>query len=906
MSGFQSRWVWPLLWILGCLALPHIVLPIVWQGLAPREPTTDITRPTTTRPHAEDGRSVAAAMDSVLTTGYAPAGRIDCVALVPADWQSIGSQASASSAQSTQPEQPAQITLRLQAPVEGSSAGELETDVPKHKAEGLAAPAGESEASESLCLRLPEVSLESPDEYRIEPDGERPTSYPPTTVPVLAKKLSRTAPEEFQQPFNRDSVAKDLQEPAGRAEVRDEPAMVVETVAPVFPEPVALLEQLGALAEVDATALWAKRVQRLVADFRTTILDQSGEADGVLDQMEESLGHIEPVARGMDDADAARRLRRTGYGLRRRLALWRALAESDRRIAFARPERPKLQDWGMALASVQEMTADSPEGEAWCEYLMLESLRQSLLRRGPRLPRALARRISYRLTEVPMTEQQQAFLSDETFDRLAEYLRSSSDDSIALVEMLEDVERYEQTRSGSDARRVADDCLALARFEEPSLRQLGSRLETDYRNANMRINVTAELLERLMPPRTPEYAPVRDTLLGFPIRGRSVTSNEVHVRLLPDPERIRIALEVEGQVNSVTSSTSGPATFYNNSVAHYKAQKAMAIDLQGIRLEPARVWVNNRMQLRDVETEFDGLPLFGALAQGVARNQHEQRRGELDRAAERKVAVRASQRLNTEATSRLSKLAERLRKRVFTPLHKLSLDPTAIESRTLEDRFVMRIRLAGDDQLGAHTPRPRAPSDSLASVQIHETALNNLFHRLELDGREFRLPELSRHVAEKLGRPEVWKTDPEHDDVVIVFAPRDAASVQLEDGQVTVTLAIDKLSKGRRHWRDFRVRAFYEPTVEGSTVRLAREEVIHLIGDRLGLRGQIALRGIFSKTFSKDDPLVFSPTPLKENPDTADIAVTQLVIDDGWLGAALGPRQTAQRRERPDRELSRR
>ena len=34
----------------------------------------------------------------------------------------------------------------------------------------------------------------------------------------------------------------------------------------------------------------------------------------------------------------------------------------------------------------------------------------------------------------------------------------------------------------------------------------------------------------------------------------------------------------------------------------------------------------------------------------------------------------------------------------------------------------MRLRLAGGEQLGAYTPRPRAPSDSLMSLQVHESA----------------------------------------------------------------------------------------------------------------------------------------------------------------------------------------
>ena len=64
------------------------------------------------------------------------------------------------------------------------------------------------------------------------------------------------------------------------------------------------------------------------------------------------------------------------------------------------------------------------------------------------------------------------------------------------------------------------------------------------------------------------------------------------------------------------------------------------------------------------------------------------------------------------------------------------IDPTSIGMETSADRLTMRLRLAADHQLGAHTPRPRAPSDSLASFQIHESAFNNLVSQLDLNGRK--------------------------------------------------------------------------------------------------------------------------------------------------------------------------
>jgi hypothetical protein len=204
----------------------------------------------------------------------------------------------------------------------------------------------------------------------------------------------------------------------------------------------------------------------------------------------------------------------------------------------------------------------------------------------------------------------------------------------------------------------------------------------------------------------------------------------------------------------------------------------------------------------------------------------------------------------------------------------------------------MRIRLAGPDQLGGHTPRPQAPADSLASVQIHESLLNNVLERLELDGQTFDLAGLGKRLAERFHRFQPKPVDPDQEDVKITFAAKDAAHVRCNDGRLEITLAIARLSKGSRKWKDFQVRAFYRPVVQGRSVDLAREGIVQLIGPRLNAGAQLALRGVFLKVFSQKEAIHATPESFVKNPKLEGVVVTQLVIDDGWIGAAIGPQPT--------------
>ncbi len=191
-----------------------------------------------------------------------------------------------------------------------------------------------------------------------------------------------------------------------------------------------------------------------------------------------------------------------------------------------------------------------------------------------------------------------------------------------------------------------------------------------------------------------------------------------------------------------------------------------------------------------------------------------------------KIVAKATERIDSEVRQRFSEVVDRLNQRVFDPLNSLALDPQLIDAQTTEKRFTMRLRLGGEDQLGSHTPRPPSLSDSLASLQIHESVINNGIQRLRLDGRTFTLPELSRHIAASLNCPAPWPTNSENDDVKITFAKQNSVVVRCQDGQVLLTLSIARLCKGTRYiWHNFQVQAIYQPVVHGRSAQLVREDV---------------------------------------------------------------------------------
>jgi hypothetical protein len=451
------------------------------------------------------------------------------------------------------------------------------------------------------------------------------------------------------------------------------------------------------------------------------------------------------------------------------------------------------------------------------------------------------------------------------------------------------LEQYEETGRTGLGDAVEEDLRRLAFSPHESHQALARKIEENYRNCNVRVAVTRDLLSRWLPQQQPVEAPVRDIIQGVPVRGRSTTTSELSLRLLPSDQRLRMELIANGLVHSTTSSQRGSVSFFSRSESTYTARKVVEWGARQIDAQPADAEAQTNTRLRGVQSEFDDLPLVGSLVQDVARDGYRQRREAARREVQAKVAAQARQRLDRLAEDGFGRAHEKFVERVIAPLERLELMPSYVESHTDEIRFTLRARLAGGDQLAANTPRPRALADSLLSLQVHESAVNNVLDRLELAGRHFTAQELRRHLAERLSRSQPLEPATE-DDYAVTFAQQDPLLVRLQDGYAELALNIAQLESGSRTWRNFTVQVNYMPQGAGPSVELVRDGVISLAGERLGTQSQFVLRSIFARIFSDERRLNWL-TEIINDEHLAGLQVTQCVIEDGWLGLSIGPKR---------------
>jgi hypothetical protein len=651
--------------------------------------------------------------------------------------------------------------------------------------------------------------------------------------------------------------------------------------------PLALVEPLRQLQRSPIAGVWAKEV--LLA------LDSLFAADSLSsDEARDALARLEVLSdagRNVQCTDNAERVlkSRAAYGLTRRLLVWR---QAQRLSAGNYATTPVSTE--NLTAKLEELDKHFATAPTWKKFLLLSQLDAAVVADRSEQA-ALARRVLARLENPKLSEQQQSVLNKPPVTELAAILKSWAAEPVQLPQLLASLEEMELGENSQAAQQVALAWQQLRWSQDAGAVKLADDLNTYYRNANVRVAISENLLNMLLPQQPLTEEPVNDQILGARVFGRSQTSSRLRVVLLPDMRRIRLGIEAIGDVDSDTAATKGPATLYSQGNSHFHARKMLSIDRQGLRVWRSQAEVATDNYLTDVETDFDALPFVGMLARAMAQREHDESYYEASHEIRGRVASRAENRFDSEVHKKLQDAEKEFLEKIYQPLERLHLEPTALDLRTTREQLVARYRVAGSNQLAAYTPRPTVPDNSVLNIQLHQSTLNNVLEQLKLDGRRISLEELYSEISKTFNQPltkEMIEDLPEK--VTVEFAQNDAVRVHCDSGRLLLVIKLAELSQGRTHkWKDFTIRAYYVPSFETIDAKLIREGTIELSGEQLNFRDQIALRGIFTKVLSKNRTFNLVQEKFARDPRLKSLKIDQFTIDDGWIGLSVTQPKTA-------------
>ncbi len=656
--------------------------------------------------------------------------------------------------------------------------------------------------------------------------------------------------------------------------------------------PTVLFDQLQSLSTQPFAAQWSAQVHGELARLADDHTTSRSEALPIIDTLEA----LAVSGRGEASKAAYTSGRHQWFqaiqSLERRLAIWRAMfdpsVETQNSIVVEKTT-PNLM---ASLSEVAVLLGEESNGEAWRDYLLLDQL-AAATSEGAGLDQQgrgnLARKVLSRMNSAKLAADQKAFLATEPLTNLQMVLRPWAATAVNLDRLVALVERYEAGRELRFAVAIAQIQHQLHWSNCEQLQKLADHLDLHYRGSNLRLTLTEGFMNQMMPRQKPIVAPVNERIAGAKVRGQSRTTTSLHVRLIPDPAAWRFGLEASGKVYSTTRSETWPARVRNAAKMQYQARKVITINQQGLSTAPTRAKAQGRHELLGVESQLDPVPLLGKMLREIARSKNKKSRPKAMQQVKQKVVHQAQTRMDSQADSKFEDLAQKFKDHVLSRIARLALFAEPRSMFTTEERAVMQLRLANDGQLAAHTPRPLAPSDSAASLQLHETVLNNAIAGLQLNGRRMKVTELFEFFAEKFGRADAQPSEDLSRRAVIQFASRDAILVNCDNDRIELILNIREVAHGRDKIRNFQVHAYFRPVLDGFDVRLVRDGSLQFAGRRLKTGPRIVLHGIFGKLIEQDAEIRLMADGTQPDPRLNGLMVTQLVIDDGWIGLAIGP-----------------
>ncbi|MEO8269478.1 MAG: hypothetical protein ABI557_07160, partial [Aureliella sp.] len=619
-----------------------------------------------------------------------------------------------------------------------------------------------------------------------------------------------------------------------------------------------------------------------------------------LQELTQLVQQASQLGNALADHELACTMLSVGYSLERRVAVWQAIQDclEEDVIALTTPRSPDTarEELLGAIRAVSEKLSVTGDGTKWRTYLMLDELTQwaETSQGNWSEGNSLALVALSRLHWQRLTESQQRFLSQAEFEELGSHLLVWGRDAIDYRQMLIALETLEEDPTSRVSSQMAASIQVLRLSRENKQQQLAGALNDHYRNANLRLALSEQLIQRLLPGDQVDSRPVRQNILGASTSGDSTIHTQLRVKLVPDTTGWNVGIGVLGDVVSTTRSSKGPAVFHSTSMAQIDSNRYVRIDPYGFEVSAAPTLVNSQDYLRNMSTDFDSLPIIGELARFLVREQFNQKRGLAKRITQRIIAREADAELDRRLEQSLSQAERELADRIVGPLQRLNLNPLVVAMNTTEQRMSVRYRVANESQMGANTPRPRAPSDSLLSVQVHQTAINNTIEQIGLSGRLWTIPELYERLGEAF-QGSKWElpadVGSEVNDTRIRFADFRPATVELVDGKLRLTLRIAEFSQGDRfHIERFIVSSCYVPAAEGMSAELIRDGVVEIVSNH----DRLKLRVIFAKVFVSNPQIPLISQNWVNDPRSEGLAVSQVEIRDGWLSVAISPEDSEQ------------
>ena len=678
-----------------------------------------------------------------------------------------------------------------------------------------------------------------------------------------------------------------------------------------WPKPAELLLELKPFEESGITKAWAARTKQIHEYLCSQQNVTSQESIDALMAMHQQVLAIDALisqvsksgaqqgGSSIESTELISELQRFQYRLSRRIEIWAAVIDHAKAIA----NRDLTPVKTVSLSSLPRnldvlLERENPNSKGWQAYLAWDPLVKAARvtnqdAAARRELREAAQKFLARYYSPSLTAEQKDLFQPYFAPEILDSIRAAATDDVDYAKLMGVIEAMENKAlqgksSGKYAAYLNRQYQSLLWSNDPIAHELAATIDSHWRTPNVRIAINERMLNKMLPQVPATTEPVSERVQGAKVSGQSVIQTEkLRIALIPNPNEISIGLETVGQVTSDTVAQKSGFTFQNRGMADFRVFQKLAFSRTGVTSEEAQATSTARQRLIGLRGNYDRIPLFGRLTRKIAKQKADEQTPEANQLTEQRVESGAKQRVEQEVSQMVSQLRYGLQTHVLSRLIAMDLEPETVQLSTSTQRITGRYRLAGRDQMAAWQPRPTDFESDLLSVQIHQSAINNLIQRFGLDGEKFNAVTLGQHIEKVTGIPN--ESENTNTDAEFKFAKHDAIRVDFEDGIASLTFNFRSFRISKTvGWNNITVKANFKPRYIGTRIVLDLDNLFEVESKSdLSLGDSIAIRSAFKVILDRQYAFDLMPAAVREKIPNLAFGIERLSLAEGWCGVSI-------------------
>ena len=340
-------------------------------------------------------------------------------------------------------------------------------------------------------------------------------------------------------------------------------------------------------------------------------------------------------------------------------------------------------------------------------------------------------------------------------------------------------------------------------FVEPRAARLAQLTRAACTGVNVRLQVGNDFVAAGFQQDIEETLDVDETILGTKVIGSGALAGVSNAELVPSPKRAAIKVFAEATLETHTDGSQAMVTLKNYTTGTLRGEKQILFAAEGISTTPAKSKANLKSDISDVKINA------GPLIRMVARGQVDSRRADSQAEAARRAERRMNNQMNERIDPNIAELNTKYQK-IREALNKTGLFPRVWDLSSTDTQIDWSILLGNTYQPSAPLPAPQqAPATGL-TVQVHQSALNNMLAIL-LAGRYVDEEKFSERITEFLGEtPAFLERKAEETPAKVSFGQRAPVDVLFVDDKIRVVVRLNDIQVLDNAARSFTISVEYK------------------------------------------------------------------------------------------------